>query len=124
MARKILVVDDEKLVRWTIETFLKSWGYEVYSAGDPKEALEIFSKSAIELVITDLKMPGMNGIELAREIKSKNPKVKIILVTGYNTPQVEREAKEVGISHALSKPIKAEVIKNVIEEVLVGGNTQ
>ncbi len=124
MARKILVVDDEKLVRWSIETFLKSWGYEVYSVGDPREALEIFSKSGIELVITDLRMPGMSGIELAKEIKSKNPKAKIILVTGYNSPQVEKEAKEVGISYAISKPLKAEVIKNVVEEVLMGEKTQ
>jgi CheY-like chemotaxis protein len=82
----ILSVDDEGSLLFTREKILESQGYEVFSAAEGERALEIFGKHAIDLVILDYKMPGMDGGTVAKEMKTRNPLVPIVMVSGNRVP--------------------------------------
>ncbi|MFZ5453007.1 MAG: response regulator [Thermodesulfobacteriota bacterium] len=83
MTKKILVADDEMSIRLLYSEELKEEGYEVYLAANGKEALEIVDKVPLDLVILDIKMPEMNGIEALRQIKEKQPNLPVLLSTAY-----------------------------------------
>ena len=81
--KKILVADDEMAIRLLYSEELKEEGYEVYTAANGREALEIIEKVALDLVILDIKMPEMDGIEALRQIKEKKPGLPVVLSTAY-----------------------------------------
>jgi two-component system, response regulator, stage 0 sporulation protein F len=81
--KKILVADDEMAIRLLYSEELKEEGYEVYTAANGREALEIIEKVPLDLVILDIKMPEMDGIEALRQIKEKNPDLPVLLSTAY-----------------------------------------
>ena len=81
--RKILVADDEMSIRLLYSEELKEEGYEVYMASNGREALEMVEKIPLDLVILDIKMPEMDGIEALRQIKEKRPNLPVILSTAY-----------------------------------------
>lgn len=83
MTKKILVADDEMSIRLLYSEELKEEGYEVYLAANGKEALDIVDKVPLDLVILDIKMPEMNGIEALRQIKEKQPDLPVLLSTAY-----------------------------------------
>ena len=83
MTKKILVADDEMSIRLLYSEELKEEGYEVYLAANGKEALDIVDKVSLDLVILDIKMPEMNGIEALRQIKEKQPDLPVLLSTAY-----------------------------------------
>ena len=88
---KILVVDDEVCIVDLITDYLECAGHQVLSAGDGDEALEIYRRESPDLVVSDIFMPRMNGIELADLIKKDNPDYPVMLITGYD-PDVEHHA--------------------------------
>jgi CheY-like chemotaxis protein len=81
--KKILVADDEMSIRLLYSEELKEEGYEVYMASNGREALEIVEKIPLDLVILDIKMPEMDGIEALRQIKEKRPDLPVVLSTAY-----------------------------------------
>jgi two-component system response regulator (stage 0 sporulation protein F) len=81
--KKILVADDEMAIRLLYSEELKEEGYEVYTAANGREALEIIDKVPLDLVILDIKMPEMDGIEALRQIKEKRPDLPVVLSTAY-----------------------------------------
>ena len=83
MTKKILVADDEMSIRLLYSEELKEEGYEVYLAANGKEALDIVDQVPLDLVILDIKMPEMNGIEALRQIKEKQPDLPVLLSTAY-----------------------------------------
>ena len=83
MTKKILVADDEMSIRLLYSEELKEEGYEVYLAANGKEALDIVDRVPLDLVILDIKMPEMNGIEALRQIKEKQPDLPVLLSTAY-----------------------------------------
>jgi len=82
--KKILVADDEMSIRLLYSEELREEGYEVYLASNGKEALEVVDKVPIDLIILDIKMPEMSGIEVLRQIKEKNPNLPVLLSSAYS----------------------------------------
>ena len=121
MKRKILVVDDDDLVRKSIEGVLRLEGYESVCAKDPSEALNQIREIDFDLVISDIRMPGMNGVEAARKIRKmidENAKkqMPIIFITGYAETSVELDAEKLG--EVILKPFDMTRLAMAIREYL------
>ena len=113
----IMVVDDEPLVRRSLSEFLTLEGYTVNIAGSAKEALELLKNYAADLVITDIKMPEMSGVELLKTIKKEHPETQVILITGYGTIESAVTGMKDGAYDYITKPIIDSEIKLIIERL-------
>lgn len=112
----ILIADDEKLARGKLERIFTKEGYNVFTAENGKEALDIFNHTKIDIVLTDLKMPVMGGIELLHEIKKLTDDVEVILLTGYGNENIAIQAMREGALNFLTKPIDIEQMIASIEK--------
>ena len=119
MTGKILIVDDEKDMLVLLKRIIsEKRDYETVTESDPLKALEIFKDRSFDLVITDLKMPKMNGIKLLNEIKKIRPKVSVIILTAYATIETAVEAIQKGAYDYISKPFKGERILLTIDKAM------
>lgn len=111
MKKKILIVDDEVDMLLLLSMIIKEkTPYEVVTTNNPFEAIEIFKNDKFDIVIADLKMPGLDGLQLYEEIKKINPEVIYILITAYGTFEVAQEAMEKEVFDFILKPFKKEQI--------------
>lgn len=117
MAR-IFVIEDDQELREVISTILRVEGYEYETFPDGKRALKRFSEKPAELVITDLRLPGMDGIEILKEIKKIEPDAVVILITAYGTPESATEAMKSGAYDYVMKPFDVEELKLKIKKAL------
>ncbi|TVP40158.1 response regulator [Candidatus Nitrosocosmicus arcticus] len=121
-AHSIIVVDDEPDLASLFKEFLKKQGYDVVSFTDPVLAFEYFKESVDKhsLIITDLRMPGVCGIDLAKNIREINSKVKIFLMTAFDTQDLEdrEDFKIAGIDRLLQKPIRFSDLRMMINDAL------
>lgn len=108
MTRTVLVIDDEDNMRWVLERALGKAGYEVLTASRGSQGLELFSLHPVDLVLVDLKMPGMDGLAVLREIRRTGADVPILLFTAYATVPTAVEAMRVGATDYLRKPFDLE----------------
>ncbi len=118
MRNRILLVDDEETIRYALRETLITEGYNVDVAENGFQALERFKVMPYDLLITDIKMPGMDGLQLVREVKKSNPCLKVISITAYGSLETVKEATRLGVAEFLSKPFKIREIKDVIIRVL------
>ena len=118
MKTRILVVDDELSMREFISILLEREGYEVLTAADASTALERLSASPIDLVISDVQMPGLNGLELLARIRTSSPDTAVLLVTAYSTAEQAVEAMKLGAYDYLAKPFKVEELKILVRNAL------
>jgi CheY-like chemotaxis protein len=116
--RRILVVDDEQFMVHTLARILELMGFDVLSALGGQEAFNLFLEQPVDLVVSDLHMPDMNGLELLTSIKTHNPAVPVILVTGYSVENARAAAAEWKADGFLGKPFKIAELKSVIDEAL------
>jgi two-component system NtrC family response regulator len=100
----ILIVDDEKNYTLILSAVLQDEGFETLTANSGQEALETLAEFDVNLVITDMKMPVMDGIELLRHIKEKYPTVPVIMMTAYGTVEKAVEAMQLGAFNYITKP--------------------
>ncbi len=114
MAGSILLVDDEATIRDSLSTILRKEGYMVHCAGHAREALDRLEHLNYDLVITDIRMPGMNGLELAEQIAGREPPPKILVITGFGSLDTAVQAQHRGVSDYLIKPIN---IKSLLQSV-------
>ncbi len=114
----ILVVDDEETIRFCLKEALEFEGHKVYTEEDGEKSLSLVKKVIPDLVILDLKMPGMNGLDLLREIKLHDPNILVILLTGHGSVDTAVNAMKAGAFDYLEKPFKMEHIKVVVEKAL------
>jgi DNA-binding NtrC family response regulator len=114
----ILVVDDEVVICKSIQRILSPEGYEVKTALSGEKALEKISQESFDIVITDLKMPGMDGMELLAKIKEKDPEIVVIMITGYSTVQTAVQAMRMGALDYIPKPFTPEELIVVVEKAL------
>ncbi len=112
---KILVVDDDRyLLDLLIET-LKTIGYDATGVTSAEEALQHLESASVQLVITDIRMPGMDGVEFARRVKSSRPELPVIFITGVFNSSVLRKVEAEGF---LAKPFRINQVEELIEEVM------
>ena len=108
--QKILIIDDEKSIVNILSISLKSDGYDVVSAYNGEEALNVFQKESPNIVLTDLKMPGMDGIEILKKIKELNSDAEVIIITGHGDMDSAIEALKFGASDFINKPVGDEAL--------------
>jgi len=117
MEKRVLVVDDEAVVGRSFERVLNDKGYRVDTALSGREAFEKYNGADFDLVFTDLKMPGEDGLEVAKRLKEMNPWLPIVVVTGYATQEAEQKAKAIGVAEFLNKPLTPSMIEDVAARV-------
>jgi len=115
---KILVVDDEVSMREFLTIFLTKEGHEVVSAADGEEALSLFQAEPCDLLLSDIKMPRMDGLELLRKVKEYRPNMAVVMITAYGSPEDAITAMKAGAYDYLTKPFKVREIKSVIRNAL------
>jgi DNA-binding NtrC family response regulator len=113
----VLIVDDEPGVRESLKMILKPI-LRVYTAIDGREALQSIQKEKIDLVALDLKMPGLSGIDVLREIKKGDPDIEVIVITAHSTPQNVLEASRNGAGDFITKPFNVPDLINSINKSL------
>ena len=112
--KRILVVDDEAPNREALEVLFAREGFDVALAAHGREGLERLRAEGADVVITDLKMPGMDGLDVLRAIKAIDPDVQVVVVTAFGTLEVAVEAMREGAYDVLAKPLKrADVVRTV-----------
>lgn len=122
--KHILVVDDEPLVRRSLSEFLTLQGYTVSTAASGREALDLLKNYTADIVITDIKMSEIDGIQLLRQIKKEHADTPVILITGYGSIENAVEAIKEGAYDYVTKPIVDSDIKLVIERLIKQRNLQ
>ncbi|MDD3250290.1 MAG: sigma-54 dependent transcriptional regulator [Smithellaceae bacterium] len=115
---KILIVDDEINLRFVLSAMLKKEGYAVVSAADGLEALQILKTDRIDVVVTDLKMPRLDGMGLLNRITEKFPEVPVIIITAYGTVATAVEALKKGALDYITKPFELDDLKHVISKAV------
>jgi CheY-like chemotaxis protein len=117
---KILVVDDSPTIVAMLTQILKSNGYDVRSAGDGEEALDVVEEFTPDLIFLDYQMPNMNGLETCRELK-KDPElqdVPVVILTGEASPQMKMHFLEVGVDDYLNKPVNPKELLQAVKEII------
>ena len=111
----VLVVDDEAILRNLLDKILKREGYSVFLAPSAMEALQILSDNKIDIVLSDVKMPEMDGFELLKNIKNSHPNVGTIMMTGYEDAFSVKDALLLGADDYITKPFKSIEVSMIIE---------
>src|SRR3989337_3575900 len=114
MDKDILVVDDDKVVLGAVCKALRPDNYAIDTAQSADEALKLLSESSYRLVITDLMMPGMDGLELLQRIRDLGAKSETIMITGYPTIQTALRAKRLGAFEYVTKPFTRQELRSVV----------
>lgn len=120
----ILIVDDEENARLGLSKLLAHEGYEVASAANGQEALEYLRRSKVQLVISDINMPGMNGLLFLRELSRNYPSLHVIMITAYGGVESYLEAMNYGAFEYLHKPVKLEELKLVMRKLTSGESSE
>jgi len=117
--KKVLVVDDDPVVGKSIDRILSPRGYAVISAASGPEALDKLAREDYDVVYTDIKMPGMDGLEVAERIKASRPWLPVVIVTGYGSEANEAKAKDIGVAGFLRKPLSPEMVETSAHDALL-----
>ncbi|MBF0258255.1 MAG: response regulator [Desulfamplus sp.] len=109
---KILVIDDEKTTLKMFRLFLDLYGFDIYTAESGEEGLELFDREKPKIVLTDIKMPGMDGIEVLKEIKRRAPGTEVIVITGHGDMDLAIQALNLDAADFINKPIQRKSLEN------------
>jgi CheY-like chemotaxis protein len=117
---KILIVDDEETLTWSMSKSLSKDKdkFEVLVANSAEDALKVLEKEKIRLVITDIRMPGISGLDLLSKVRREYPDVKVIIMTAYGSPDVQKEANVRGSLYYIEKPFEIKEIRQMILDSL------
>lgn len=118
MARTILVIEDEENMRWVLKRALEKSGYEVVTSSRGDHALKFFASRPVDLVLLDLKMPGMDGISVLHELRKRSANVPILLLTAYASVPTAVEAIKIGATDYIRKPFDLEDVLNRISRCI------
>jgi DNA-binding response OmpR family regulator len=118
--KKVLIVDDEETLTWSLAKSLSKDKdkYEVIIANNGREALAKLEKNKIDLVITDIRMPDINGLDLMVKIKKEYPQTKVIIMTAYGSSDIQKEANQRGSLYYVEKPFEISDIRKIIIDLI------
>lgn len=117
LAKRILIVDDEENTRLGLSKLLSSDGFVVDLAANGSEALDLLRRQKMDLVISDINMPDMNGITFLREISRRYPSTSVIMITAYGGVESYLEAMNLGALEYLHKPVRLEELRSVMKKL-------
>jgi CheY-like chemotaxis protein len=117
--KRILIVDDSDELTHVIADFMSMFGYRVYTARDGVDALRFMESETMDVVVSDIHMPRMDGYTLMTEIKTRYPQTPIVLITGFSVSEAQKLAFEKGADAFVAKPFHLKDLKGVIESVLM-----
>ncbi len=118
---EILIVDDEKNMRGTLAEILAEEGYQVRTAASGEAAVEMCQTSDFQVILMDVRMPGINGVEAFRIIRRKRHDARVILMSAYSVDELRRAALDEGAVAFLHKPLNLESVVGLIQKVANGG---
>ncbi|HIX43748.1 chemotaxis protein CheY [Kurthia sp. 3B1D] len=116
--KKILIVDDQPGIRIVLQEVLKNEGYEIQTAGSGLEAIELIKNEDFDALLTDMKLPGMNGVEILQHAADLNKKFVIMMMTAYGEQELVDQAKSLGAAHFFKKPFEIIEVRETINELL------
>jgi DNA-binding NtrC family response regulator len=108
---KILLIDDDEWIRDSLRLFFESEGCHLVAFETAEEAIEALHRQDYDIIITDYKLPGMNGVAFFKQIQNSHPDTIKILITAYKSEVVVNEAKKAGVQHLIAKPFTSETIE-------------
>jgi DNA-binding NtrC family response regulator len=114
----VLIVDDERNIRLTLSLALEALNISVDTASTGEEALQKLAENSFKLMLLDLKLPGMDGLEVLRRIVDKYPDLMVIMITAYGSIEVAVEAMKMGAMDFLQKPFDPHVVRDMVTRVL------
>jgi DNA-binding NtrC family response regulator len=112
--QKILVIDDEKPTLMMFRLTLSAQGYDVFTAENGEEGLETFARERPGIVLTDIKMPGMNGVEVLKRIKAIDPATQVIVITGHGDMDLAIQALNLDAADFINKPVQRELLEQAL----------
>ncbi|MEW5722741.1 MAG: response regulator [Thermodesulfobacteriota bacterium] len=119
MPERILIVDDEVDMLTLLRMIIRNnTDYEVETTNSPSEAIKLFKDKDFDLVITDLKMPGLDGLDIFEEFKGLKAHVPVIIITAYGSPETAEDALRLGVTEFITKPFRKDGILFAINRVL------
>ena len=118
MEKTILLVDDERDIREVLNLSLSDMGYQVYEAENGDQALGIFKEVLPAIVLTDIKMPGMDGIELLEKVKRENPEAEVIMITGHGDMDLAIKSLKYKATDFITKPINVDVLEIALQRAM------
>jgi DNA-binding NtrC family response regulator len=113
---RVLVVDDERIAVKNLEHILKKEGYTVVGTGSGATALRLLEEQQFDVVLTDLKMEKVDGLQVMKKCREQQPDAEVVVITGYATLESAVEAMKKGAFHYISKPFKLDVVRNIVQE--------
>jgi len=116
--KKILVIDDEAIVRASCDRALGNEGYEIKMASSGQEGLDFLEKEPFNIVLLDLKMPDIDGIDVLNKITGTWPDTKVIMITGYSTVETAVQALRLGAYNFIEKPFTPDTLITAVKEAL------
>jgi CheY-like chemotaxis protein len=108
---KILLIDDDEWIRDSLSIFFEAEGCHIVSVETAEEGLEALRSQKYDIIITDYKLPGMDGIEFLKQIQTSQQNAKKIMITAYKSETVIQEAKKAGVQHLIAKPFTSDTIE-------------
>ncbi|MFL0557478.1 response regulator [Paenibacillus sp. MB22_1] len=120
--KKVLIVDDQNGIRILLMEVFSSEGYKTFQAANGKMALEIVRSDSPDLVLLDMKIPGMDGLEILKHIKEVNPEIKVIMMTAYGELDMIKEATDLGALMHFTKPFDIDEMRAAVNLQLKSGN--
>ncbi|MGH8003346.1 MAG: response regulator [Limisphaerales bacterium] len=115
-ARRVLIVDDNPNMSNLLSDMLEVFDFSSQRAADGEEALSLLNQEGFSLLITDLRMPKMTGLELLKAVKDKYPKLPVVVITGYSTEATEQELVDAKADGFLNKPFRMNDIESVLRK--------
>jgi len=116
--KKILIVDDQPGIRVLLQEVLKKEGYDIQTAGSGVEAISLLEAEHFDALLTDMKLPGMNGVDILQRVQAKAEQMVIMMMTAYGEMELIEQAKSLGAKHFFTKPFNIIEVRETINNLM------